>query len=55
MASEASYDTVWVDKSSLKIPKMVHFSKVFWSIQKAYGQTVLPDDFGVKIQIIFKH
>ena len=38
IASEASYVTFWVDKSSLKCPK--------WSIfvfEKPCGQTVLPD------------
>ena len=37
----------------IKSAKNGSFSKVFWNIN-AYGQTVLPD-FGVKIQIFFKH
>ena len=34
--------TFWVDKSLLKMPKMVQFWRVFWK-PEACGQTVLPD------------
>ena len=34
--------TFWVDKNSLKMPKMVDFWRVFEKF-KACGQTVLPD------------
>ena len=54
MASEASYVYNLSKQKLIKDAKNGPFSKVFWNIQKAYGQTVLPD-FGVKIQIIFKH
>ena len=44
IAIEVSYVYIWVDKRSLKMPKMVNFDK-FWK-PYACSQTVLPDMTG---------